>query len=337
MRNDPEVLRELISLMQRAGWDPFDPSDDCVATTDTISVHCALSRLDTLGVRWRTTVLRLFARFGVGDDVKRYGDSLMLLAPLFTFGPKARKRITPESLPRICTWFDRWYGRRFKLSDARARNATEAEIESNLAAFEPAISAKIALDASGLIDHEADLALMAMARAMYNEGTTRPSDWDPMTMAELFEWFDAATCDGGTVSEFTSEGKLRVDPLRVKTALDRQYARTDLPSMHAAAHGGIEELLELTSASSEVDAIARVDEVHALREIIATRLAAVERGSADFHVLNNFESLAEGVVRQRAGLSVDALSVASGVPASSLRLALEQQRQAIGRLLRRAG
>ncbi len=326
METDPLIATELIERMTRAGWDPFNPSAECTAALDVVVVLTGLPAADRLGVRWRTTVLRLFARFAIGKDMDRYGDHLTLFAPLFVLRVDERRLITPETLPTHCARFNTWFERRYLPSVALVSAATRDEILANPSRFEPAVSAQVALDHVGLIDADADRSLMARGRAMHEEGTSRPSGIEPLDLPQLVDWFDAATRDGCLVTEFTPTGQMRVVPDKVKTALDRQYFRVEESFVGDVT---LDDVIGVVEVRDSTEAVRDADAARRVREIVARRLASATPGTREFYVLTHFDALAEGTIQQRKGMSFESLSAATGEDASSLRNAYGRIREAI--------
>jgi hypothetical protein len=317
------VLEEL----QAAGWDPFNPSDECREATKMPAMLSCLSEMDRFGIYHNQLCLVLYRRFGKDTkdgDPKRL--MLLRIAVLFALRHSDQKdRITPETVREWEAELDHWRATVLIPKLARMDELGPDEVWAHRGDHILGLTVAHLNVNSGAVNKERDRHLMSIGRTMYEESRRNP-DPDHLVAtsdAELIAFHGWLTSRGNTLARITDQGMIEIDPNLVKQWLDTMNGR-ELPMK------GAKEVFE-TPMDEEfdpvLDALAAVDQVKAVRRIRDARLAEAKSQSARWHVLQNFFELL------RNELSLVELAKRVSLSASALQEAFAGERAAIARAL----
>jgi hypothetical protein len=175
------------------------------------------------------------------------------------------------------------------------------------------------------VDVDRDRELMALGRAMHEEDSDRPRDPIPTSDEELSAFHAWLTEQGNTIARISDEGKIEIDPLQVKTWMEKRMGPV------IQAKGAKPTQVEIDDEFEEaLRALMAADQVEAVRRVRDARLAESNEGSARWHVLQSFFELARGDVTFRN------LGASVGLSASALQEAFAAEREAIRAALKAA-
>jgi hypothetical protein len=319
----------LLEELQRAGWDPFDPSPECRRLTARPVMD--LSPLDGKGVHWRIVTLRVFSKFGKGDSWRGdRGLRLMKCASLFVLaetypGPEQN----PEEAAKLYQELDRWHHDILLPCSDRMLEAFKTKgpeyVRNHRREFEPSVTLTLLEEQLGLIDRDRDQRLLGLGLAMHDQGTLTPKHSKAATLEHLVAYQEFLTRDGDSIARISPDGKITVDPKRVKTAVD-SFGREDAPK----DQGEVDEAPEPADPMSALAAVIAVEDVRRVDEARGKRLAEVPEGGASWHVLIHLHELLDGEMSQ-----VELVEV-SGLAASTINEAFKAEARAILGLLQAA-
>jgi hypothetical protein len=155
---------------------------------------------------------------------------------------------------------------------------------------------------------------------MHEADSAEPREILLTTDEELREYHAWLTTEG-TVARISAEGKIEIDPLIVKTRLDRRLDRI------VQAKGGTPAPQPDQDLDDLIAALASVEQADLVRQIRDARLSDARPGSARWHVLRHFDELVNGETTYRD------LAAAVELSPSALQEAFADEKAAIRRLL----
>jgi hypothetical protein len=339
----------ILEELQRAGWDPFDPSEECIQATELPPMMSHLREMDRLGIYHQILWMKLLCRFGKGTTYKgRRGQSLGAIALLFALRRSNLKDdLTPEVATQWLIRVQRWRDVVLDPANERMERAGPVEVLANPLAYEPAVTMAWFNANSGLIDPERDRLLMGIGRAMHEKQRKNIKQPIPTSEEELPAYHDLFTRDGRAIARITDAGKIEIDPKQVKSAADsfdperrrvvRQQdreagdRRREREQKATRQKHGRSRRVPCSEPVTEL--IAKRDAVAAVRKVIRARLAMAKPKTARWHVLKNFAKVASS---KKPDKSTRALAVKVGMDESTLREVLHDELRAIRAALKSA-
>ena len=320
---------KLINEFERAGWDPFDPSEECRTATAIPEMPNRISEHDCLGIYREYLYLILLSRFGRGSkDGDRRRSGLWAFSMLFALRrTEFADRLTPSILQEWLDWAEVW--RRDVLAPTLKRidGADAREVIKNQASYEPGFTWIFIVVNMGLMDVDRDQEMMSLGLAMHEENDDRPKQpRKPATSTEISAYLELLTSKDNTIARVSDTGMLEIDPLQVK-----RWMETRLGGVLQARGAGLGRYESADTDIEEiVTALAAAEQVQRIHEIRDSRLRDAEEGTPRWHVLQCFFELAQGE------LSFRDLSDRVGVPRTTLQDAFATEREAIAQALRAA-
>ncbi|MFN0009299.1 MAG: hypothetical protein ACKVXR_15455 [Planctomycetota bacterium] len=315
--------------LQRAGWDPFDPSEECRKVTELPAMPDRLREIDRLGIYHNYLVLRLFARFARGtkdgDPIRRQLDAIAVYFALRR--TNLWEGLTSEVAEKWAQKIARWREEVLKPADERMCQADPNEVMRNPGGYEPAFTHTRLTVNMGIVDVERDAEMLSLGLAMHEEDSSRPKQpRKPATREELAAFHAFLTEQGNTIARISDAGMIEIDPLLVKKWMETRVE----PVVQPEGHGLAEVVLPDPDLEEIQEALAVAEQVDVVRQIRDQRLEQAKEGSACWHVLHCFFELAQG------DLSLRALSERVGISKSVLHDAFKAEREAIARALKAA-
>jgi len=332
-------------VFRRAGWDPFDPSSECLEATHPPRMHPSLTEMDRLGILHQYIFIRAFSRFGRGTSYKgEQAEEVMLLATCLAL--RRTDLLEDLTIELAQEWSNKIFEwRRDVLHPAWSRmESAPAGLETNPAAYEPATTLVLVLAEMGLVDQERDRSLMALGQAMHEEGRKRPKHHVPTSSEESQSLHELLTSGGEALSRITDSGMIEIDPLQVKKALDKldperrqviRQERREAENYHreALAQGqmGNRKWWAGPIPDPVVSELVSKESSDALDLVLRVRTARAKPRTARWHVLKNFARIAP---RRSRDVSIRLLSEEVRMDESTLREALADELRAIRRALK---
>lgn len=315
---------DLLEEMKRAGWDPFDPSEECRKATELPAMMSHLSSRDRLGIYHGILLVTLCCRFGKGTSyLGERGKILDVAAVLFALRQTDQwEGLIPEKAQHWANEIRRWRETVFVPANERMERTSPQEVLANPLAYEPALTVAWFNVNSGLIDPELDRFLMGKGRAMHEADSDRPRALVDTSEEELQVFHGWLTADGRTIARITDEGKIEIDPYQVKSGLDASLGRV------LQAKGALDEGVPAEADLEEIrEAVSAREQVELIESLRIARLGEAKPESARWHVLQNFfEILRQQVTYRELGERV-------GLSPSALQEAFEAERKAISKEL----
>jgi len=325
-----ESSMTILDELQQAGWDPFEPSEECRTATARPPMSVRLGKYDIMGIHWCLVYLQLVRKFGRGKSWRgERGKQLMFVAVVFVLKQVTlRKPLTPQTAESLGRRLDRWLNEVYLPARERMQQAAEAGVDvvAEQAQFEPAFSMMYHEHKLGIVDIDSHVKTMALARAMHEEDTLTPREIVPTSLDELDAYF-AMLCDGRGLVRMDGDGKLRLCAKEVKSALDAEFGREKKDERSCELEPAQEPTGSPGAVIEEVQV--RLD-VQAIRGALAERRSRAKPGSARAHVLAHFERLVGGDTTFRE------LGQEVGMSASALEEAYAEETKAIAALIRAA-
>jgi hypothetical protein len=296
----------IIKEITAAGWDPFNPSDECRRSLRIPTLPSGLPERDIWGIRHSLAVGVLSSRFARGKkDTERRRDELDRLASLFVIRMRDPSRVpTAQEVEDWYAGITLWRSDVLAPSEARLRNATSSQVEEDPFAYAPASVLACATARLGLVDVEKDRLRIALGQAMHEQGKKHPKEPDQPTLDEMIGHHILLSNEGCVFTHITEAGKLVVVPKKIKSGLDaihrghrsvlRQQRREKLDAFRE-----VERPKRPNEKPSQVDDLPDLAEKAAdslvdlqrLRAVVCTRMDRRRTGTARWHVLRNFRDI----------------------------------------------
>jgi hypothetical protein len=279
------IAEELVA----ADWDPFNPSDECLEATKRPAMPDWLTEMDRLGIHHNILCLVLFSRFarGTHDGDSRWED-LMGLALYYALACEHEPHeFTRDMVQGWAAKLNAWRVEVLRPASERLDTVSGDELRENWRAYEPAATLAHFTVNMGLVSTEVDRQLMSIGRSMHEADSAEPDEILATNDQELRAYHAFLTAEG-TVARISAEGKIEIDPLIVKTRLDKTLKRVIQPK------GGTPEPEQDKELEEVIAALAVTEQADVVRRIRDARLAEARPGSARWHVLRHFDELVNG-------------------------------------------
>jgi hypothetical protein len=310
-----EPYGEWTRTLRDAGWDPFDPGDECGAETNRPAMGSWLEPGDVVGIHWILVSVELERQFkdALGGP-HMFAASLFVLAELEVQGGASL-----DSATRLYNVLCRWYASRYSEASRRLHRATPEEFEANPRAYEPAASFMVLSGERGWVDFDGNrAAALAGLREVESRGILG-GDASEIVLPELSD--NDVECllevmmtknPGQKLFWVTDEGRFRLSPRNVRDAIESNVGA--VKTIHEPVQEGRREGDEgitrpepsILERVADKDALADVRSLlHEYRERHASE--SLEVMAAEHYLrIRGHETTAEAVARKH-GVHPEAL------------------------------
>lgn len=212
-----------------AGWDPFDPGEECWAATERPPMPRRLEPADVVGIHWILVSLELERKFrGKLGEFHLFAASLFVLAELEVEGG-----VSQDSASRLYGMLHEWHAGRYMEAASRLRRTSQEEFDRDPLAFEPVLTFDVLFSERGFMDFEGNRAA-ALAGLQHVEsrgiigageddsGKDNEASIPPLTDHHVEGLLDLmmAKNPGQKLFWVTDEGKFRLSPWNVRDAIE---------------------------------------------------------------------------------------------------------------------
>jgi len=339
-------VHSMVEAILAARWGAEDPCEECVQALKRPRLPAHLDAMDAVGIHWHQVVVHLTRRFGSHG---RDGDADWGMVERIAFLHVMRGvRVTGElTVERLQSAYDKllaWL--REKYEPANQRLQEELRLNHDFEwwrehgpEYDPAFTDSVLTYEQGFTDTDYDLNALALAKAMHEENTLTPSHALKTSIDELIAHIDFL--GEYPLWRYTADGKVRLDPKKVKTGLDGKVGRLEggtgsdkdvraewMESAEGASAVSVApEAVDPTSALAALMAVESVRRIEAAR---VDRLGRTREAGAAWHVLTHLYELLEQEMTQTQ------LAKTSGLALSTINEALKAEAKAILDLLHAA-
>ena len=313
-----------------AGWGPDDPCPECVEALKRPPTPHYLSPIDVIGIHWHQVVVQLSRRFGSrwkrGDPQWGRVERMAFSHVMRTV--KVKGELTAERLDIAFRAVGAWCHERLVPATRRMEEQFKLARDEDWwrahgREFEPAFTDSLLSHDQRFGDLEYDLRALALARGMHEENSLTPERRVQSTVDDLIAHVEFL--GDYPLWKFNPDGDVRLDPKKVKTALDGKVGRMKTrPEQEADGGQEAEEVFDV------LDALTANEDIERVRQIVDERLARAKPGSARHVVLRSFFEL------HREEVTLLTLAERSSLSDSSLSAALVAERAAIAASIRAA-
>jgi len=312
---------KFLDEIARAGWDPTDPSPDCISATARPVMPEHLSEEDRLGIHQMLIRIDVARRFpealghGQADDEAR---DLAVVAQLHSLRAAGRDLTTlhPEEFAAHARAMDVWEHGRLKPAETRLEAAIAAglgpqEIRPQFMEYEPALAYHTVLHSMGWTDWAGNRRAAAAAIKLAEERGVIAGEQRKMTT----DLKDLVMTDGdvgdmiGLMLSKNPEQKLFHVTAEKKFCLGPKDARDALESVVGAVQHvrqkDSEPLPDDTDPAQDAeptpfDAVVVNERMSLVRQFVQERRAQAASDSIQALVADNFERLKLGEISARA-------------------------------------
>lgn len=289
--------------MQRAGWDPFDPSRECAAA---VARHRTLGQFDWVDAACMQLFLldlKISSRFCRNEpafvSVER-GKFVWSVALLFLMveirHPSDWTLKETQALDRM---FDRWWKKTYEPTRDRFDQDTTKfgpdYVADRFTNYQPVVTLMALQEELGIADIEGDRRRISRAYAMLDQGEDDPKDVALLDLSALMALHRLATADGRCVSRWDSEGRLVLDVGRVKRGLEVNVMRARVGDREKPLTVVVKPHLPLPEAAdtsaSPADEALQTNLLDAVRAIVTLRGAEAVRSPAMRAAATHFDAL----------------------------------------------
>jgi hypothetical protein len=340
--NENRESKRMSEAILAAGWGAEEPCAECVEALKRPWLPGHLRPMDALGIHWHQVVVHLTRRFGShGRDGDADWGKVERIAFLHVMrAERATGELTIERLRAAYEMLMAWLRESYEPASRRLEEALRLGHDfewwrEHGPEYDPAFTDSLLTYDQGFTDTEYDLKALALAKAMHEENTLTPSQAFKTSIDELIAHIDFL--GEYPLWRYTADGKVRLDPKKVKTGLDGKIGRLQdrcsaekdagaewLEPADASALGTAPEAVDPMSALASMMAVENVRRLEAAR---VERLGEAREAGAAWHVLTHLYELLEHEMTQTE------LAEESGFSPSSINEALKAEARAILRLL----
>ncbi|MBL8863033.1 MAG: hypothetical protein JNK02_13630 [Planctomycetes bacterium] len=321
-------MTKLLTAFLAAGWDPMQPSADCVAKTEPRLTPNTLSEEDRRGVHWVLLRLDLCRRFYPHISPKNPDEDSRALVYAATLhmmrvaGLPLDKSSFHAALKAVDTWERVVLTPAYERMEAARKlaNTTEEVLQARVS-LEPAWTLELTRNERGWIDLDGNIsALQSALRQVEKRGVLPTHAGDvsvPDASEETLAWIMEHTSSRKKLSWVTTSKQIRLGNTELRDALEALVGAVE-PVREARSEEADEPSLaaELVSESPPPSWLAEAKDLGEVVKVWAAARAA--RDTGDPHataVLAKFQELITG------DLSVTALAAELGLDPESLRRA----------------